>query len=475
MKKLLLSISLIGSLFSNAQSIVLDTNYGTNGYATFDSRTTDHNTYSKILNDGSTLVSSSRYNTSSGSQESLLIKYTPTGNIDSSFGTNGVYIIPHNDDNGVQFFLDNSENIYLFANIFESKMFKLLPTGSLDISFGNNGSITLFDNANYFTPDYATIVNDGIIIGASYTFNTTEKTVLKKIDFDGNFLSSFATNGSLELDFNLYEIASPEDNSFFIAGGYDDNSFTIIKFNSNGGKDLSFATNGELTDTRSTVEYFNIYKIENNYYTNIFYENTTSSEVSKYDLNGSLDTTFATNGILAFASTLITDVLVYQNNLHILGFNVPEFKGFIYSYNLNGAINPNFSNNGKYDISSNGYKNLPLNIYTRANSFIITGNQRHSDNDVKHYASKYDLSSATASVDVFSKNGLTITNPTQNNIEVKSLNHKVINLKLYSLNGRLIKTSKNEKMSVNELSNNVYLLNCQLDNGKIIHTKIIKE
>ena len=476
MKKILPLILFVVSYTTLSQSITLDTSYGVNGYTLFDSKTTDHLTYSKILNDGSILVSSSRYNTINAQQELLLIKYNSSGNIDTSFGTNGEYIISHSDDNGVEIILDTNENIYLFANVFEAKMFKLTPNGSLDINFGSNGVLTLFDNTTSFTPDYAAIVDGGIIIGASYVLNSTEKTTLKKIDFNGNFLTSFGTNGIVDFDFNLYEIKAPESNGFFVSGGYNDSSFTIIKFDSNGTKDITFATNGELTDNdRSTIEYFRMYKIDNNYYTNIFYETSTSSEVSKYDLNGNLDTSFGNNGRLSFVSSLITDIHLYNNNLYITGFNIPDFNGSVYSFDLNGSVNSVFSNNGVYNIPSNNYKDLPLNLHIENNNLVITGSQRYSNTDVKHYSSKYNISSATASNQEIENFNITFKNPIEDEVEVFSKNAQITKLTIFSLDGKHIKTSNSNKIKTENLSQNLYILNCHLENGNIVSKKIIKQ
>ncbi|WP_165872175.1 T9SS type A sorting domain-containing protein [Tenacibaculum sp. M341] len=463
----------------NAQDISLDTNYGTDGYTTFDSRSTDHATFSKLLNDGSLLVSSSRFNTTSNKQESVLIKYLLDGSIDASFADNGVYIIDHEDDNGVEVFTDASESIYLYANVINQKLFKLTSQGALDVSFGVNGELAVSNDSENFSPNDVTLVNDGIIVASSVNLNTDFISKIKKFDLDGNLDTSFGTNGEATSTIDIIRyVSSVSNNDFFISGRMADDTRKIIRYNSDGSITTSFANNGEILNSNTTIDNELIKQINNNIYVLLFFEDldgAPSSKLFKYDLDGNIDTTFGDNGSIVFVSDYISSIINYNNSLYLSSIKIPEFSTNIYSYDFDGAVNTAFATNGVYTEDSGTFRRLATNLIQKDDTFYLTGSHRYSDADVKHFSAKYNLTFATASIEDTKTQNIAFENPVKDIVEVKATLSKINRLDIFALNGKLIKSSESNTIRTDELPSNVYILNSYLDNGNVVSNKIIKK
>jgi uncharacterized delta-60 repeat protein len=157
----------------------IDTNFGINGFADPVSGFTSVSVR-KILvqNDGKFVIGGScRFDPGTGEVNQLfLMRCESTGNIDSTFGINGVATYPSAlNINDMAF--DANANIVAVGEIGTNPqgtsgnvvVLRFLPDGSEDNSFGTNGSTTV--NVDSYA-DYANAIvidpNGGILLGGSY-------------------------------------------------------------------------------------------------------------------------------------------------------------------------------------------------------------------------------------------------------------------------------------------------------------------
>lgn len=168
----------------------------------------------------------------------------------------------------------------------------------------------------------------------------------------------------------------------------------------NGSIDSSFATNGLYTDeTIGDNIYIDAFDMaidsNGNMYLSTYYYSTGVSDdsyVVKYDINGTPDSTFGSNGLLTFnditkstdAKDRITNIKVdNQNNIYITGYstnssNSGEDTIFIIKFDSNGTIDTNF-----------GIDGLVLRYLITGENSSDTANDIKIDNDGNIYVLGY--------------------------------------------------------------------------------------
>ncbi|SNR14225.1 NHL repeat-containing protein [Tenacibaculum jejuense] len=481
MKKILFSFLLLNfSLNVFSQSIDIDNNYGDNGVTVISSKTTNDPTRSILLADGSLLMSVLKYNETTSSHESVIIKYTSQGEIDTSFGNNGIYTSDIDDDNGLDTFIDSNGNIFLTGqdfNLDKNFIVKVTPNGVNDTSFGNNGKKEIdpkYINLRYFFRD------DYIYVGVNYSGATSsDQYGIKRLDLNGDFDTSFGSGGIISIDNFINEFYVTESNEFVIVGS--DSSFstlTISKHNTDGTLDTDFGTNGILfTGSGDTSgRYFTFNEAQNNLFMTIGNIGAnTYSEIYKYNSNGELDNNFGTSGIKTVDNYYLTNLKLLNQSLYVLGIKFDTLDTQILSFNsVDASTNTNFADNGIF-IEPTTFTQFAINLHLREDYLIVTGKNQYASDNVEHFSSKYTLVFSTASTKDIETQKIVFENPIKDIVEVKAALSKVNKLDIFALNGKLIKSSESNVIRTDELPNNVYILNSYLDNGNVVSHKIIKK
>ena len=275
MKKILVFLLLI-PFFLQGQNWNWDNNFGNNGVLKFTLQ--ERNTRlqnMELINDNSIILGINSYISSNGAsydRDFYVYKIDQNGNIDNSFGDNGFYHQPSGGSTSMTRVLDIKfhpieNSIYILSEIVGNKrMFKLNLSGEIDINFGINGYIDI--NA-----DKMEILNDGRILLLGYYSNwPLSHYKLNRIFSDGSIDSNFGNNGEVILNptsynqdlFGNFKILN--DNKIIIAGysfsGNDGTSKAVlIKLNENGTLDTTFANNGILIENigvEGTGKYYDL-------------------------------------------------------------------------------------------------------------------------------------------------------------------------------------------------------------------------
>lgn len=362
--------------------------------------------------------------------------------LDNSYATNGVnatglqsYNIYTGDGEGISnapFFLpDNSILVPYSINPYYSASFpnlaptigikKYLENGALDTNFGTNGTALFTANfhADRFNVYAVTMQSDGkiILVGRTHrlgVFSRDYQVFVCKLNANGTTDTAFGTNGLVKLNMYVENSADSNDEKFvdvtvddqnrIIAVGHTywylgsnlyDGSAIAYRFLPNGNIDNSFATNGKLELSLTAVERFtNIYKSGNDY---ILLGNTnpTGSQndffVTKINENGSLVTSFGTNGIsqIGFGGNVAAAKIFFEPNdkMMVTGLKVGTGLAFA-KLNSDGSLDTSFSTDGKnttnlpvpnhYPIGSETYPGITSNHISRLpdNKYILVSTVR---------------------------------------------------------------------------------------------------
>lgn len=210
-----------------------------------------------------------------------LVRYNKDGSLDTTFGSGGKVTTDFSDSRGV-----SSDAAYAVAIQADGKIVavgyadglrdfavaRYNADGSLDTTFATGGKFTSYSISSpsyYFSGGSATAVaiqSDGKIVVAGYIYNSPQHTSLNQYDFvvmrfnsNGALDASFASGGVKVVaigdgyDFDYaYAVAIQSDGKIVVAGsggpynGTTEN-FALIRLNANGSLDSSFGSSGKVT------------------------------------------------------------------------------------------------------------------------------------------------------------------------------------------------------------------------------------
>jgi len=301
----------------------LDSSFGVNGVFTYDSGNDDSANSLAFDSNGKIVVVGVTDN--GNNEDALVLRLNSNGTLDNSFFVSGVYKYDGvKDDEAFDVAIDSSDNIYIAAsfdvspngptgvkvfkisgNTFNDNFYgfgtsknsaaygivlhnsniyfagygdedylyayKIFSNGNADNNFGNSPSGGKFylNNAEGYS---ITIDNNGKILVAGYDTNSND-IVIVRLNSDGNLDSSFANNGKYVYDFNgnddfaSYIKCDSSGKIYFLALSVDSNGNStarVVRLNSNGKLDTSFANNGYYVFNKNKINKANGLAIDNN-------------------------------------------------------------------------------------------------------------------------------------------------------------------------------------------------------------------
>jgi uncharacterized delta-60 repeat protein len=244
---------------------LLDTTFGTNGVVVYGTPAGDESATGVLIDSqGRILVTGGAFNGSDN--DVLVLRYGPDGQLDTTFGTNGVFIYnsPANDDDfgRMAALQPESEKIIMVGGTFNGAntdvlIFTLNPDGSPDSLFGTNGAVIFNGPGNGDDVGEAVAIQpDGRIILTGGTFNGPNSEILLiRLNSDGAFDPNFAggdgiaTYGAAGTNVAAKTLALQDDGRIVVAGGIVIGAsldLLVMRFNANGTIDQTFGPVGVL-------------------------------------------------------------------------------------------------------------------------------------------------------------------------------------------------------------------------------------
>lgn len=253
----------------------LDKNFGNNGLVITDFLSGFSSaSYSLSIQPDGKVVATGFVDQSGGKSVFALSRYDLNGSLDKSFGDNGLVITPFllNNDYNISFASAIQANGKIIAAGFISDsstyshndfgLIRYNIDGSIDKSFGNNGVVTTdFFNDDDKIFDIA-IQADGKILAAGFVRKLHTDLInnigITRYNVNGSLDNSFGMSGKVVADFSSGEdnelsyvgLGIQSDGKILVTGVVNDtitgnnNNFGIARYNINGSKDLTFGTNG---------------------------------------------------------------------------------------------------------------------------------------------------------------------------------------------------------------------------------------
>lgn len=345
-----------------------------------------------------------------------LLRYNPNGSLDTSFDGDGKVITIFADgyDNissitkqadGKFLIVIRSDNYALTASDLVVRRFN--ATGVLDTTFGNNGQISTTFNTGTNEAQAAGISPDGkiVLVGKSIPLgNATTDFAIARYNADGAIDVSLDNDGKVTTSFEkgndqvTHLLVQPDDKLITIgtsahrqSNGDTFKNIILSKYNSDGSLDTSFGNSGKMVSVfGQNKNYTSAAVLQNdgkivvgNMYYNTTIDNFYHHEIIRYNANGSVDSSFGTNG-KAVVNFEISSLKIQSDGKIIVGgtgtANTPNAGVNITRFNADGTIDNSFDNDGTTIIALGNVYYGKLSVLLQSDGkIVVTGSASHPD------------------------------------------------------------------------------------------------
>ncbi|MEK8180463.1 T9SS type A sorting domain-containing protein [Flavobacterium buctense] len=359
-----------------AQAGTLDTTFDSDGkkYFGFSSQN-DYGEFVLIQPDNK-IIAGGNSSLTGGNLSFSLARMHPDGSFDDTFGTSGKVTTTYGTEGfeAVSGALQSDGKIIVIGTSFinsslgtaQVAVVRYNTDGTLDTSFDADGIVlTQISTSNEDFGKTVKIQPDGkILLAVQSRIDFNRDFVLVRYNSDGSLDTTFDSDGiartNLPTQEAIYDIALQNDGKI-IATGYIANTnddLRVARYNGNGSLDTTFGTNGFFTyDFASNHNYGASVAVtsDNKIIIGGRYQNTSffSPFVAKLNSNGTFDASFDSDGILILTTDeSISDVAI-QSDDKIITFGTSNSKFGVWKLNSNGTFDTTFGNNGKAEILVN--------------------------------------------------------------------------------------------------------------------------
>lgn len=327
--------------------------------------------------------------------------YLPSGDLDSTFGVDGIV----NDNSFSQAFplsvLVQTDGKLLV--LYGKFIIRYHPNGAYDTTFGSGGAFEI-KNEGALPSSLASflLLDNGKIVAAG---QDNGKFLILRLNSDGSLDDSFGKNGEVltafEEDASIASMSLKDDGEIVAVGTTGQHprfSFALAKYSSNGELDNEFGTDGKVVTKFSATSpgsYFASHVAIQNDKILVAGVSNSSLGMARYNNNGSLDSTFAQNGLFSNGTySSPTGMVILPNNKIIISGN-REVSPDNFAYRLlrfqeNGRIDSSFGNAGQLllDITNDNDYTQCLTLVSN-NELIVAGGSSTAQNDSSSLASAH--------------------------------------------------------------------------------------
>jgi uncharacterized delta-60 repeat protein len=415
----------------------LDDGFGTHGIVTTPIGTGHDAAYPAVLQSDGKIIAAC-YSRNDNGEDFALARYNPNGTLDNTFGENGKVItqVGTSQDRIYSLAIQNDGKIvaagHSYSTTHDFAVARYNMDGSLDESFGSNG-ISITPVGTLADIAFSVLIqSDGKIVAAGYSVqNGKNNFAVVRYDEDGINDNSFGEYGIVITPVGIeaskaYSVKIQNDGKI-IAAGYtliDSNyNFAVVRFNSNGSRDNSFGINGVVSTQigpSSSIAYSAAIQNDGKIIIGGKSSNGSNNDfcLARYNINGTLDNSFGTDGIVTTeigTSTDVIETIAIQTNesgvekIIAAGqtYNGSNSDFALTRYNINGALDMSFGNNGI----------VTTDIETRIDvikSVVLQGDGKILALGYSYYEGNSDFALARYNTDgtldnSFSGNGIVIT------------------------------------------------------------------
>jgi len=376
--KLLFALNLLFSIGVQAQSGSLDITFNNDGIFTYDFGNSDNMNDVKIQPDQKIVCTGIAFDANYNSTLTVM-RLNQNGTLDNNFGVNGVFsFINGYDSYGYDSQILDGGKILVAGiaavnfNPYKILLVRINSNGTLDTSFGNSGfTLTDFSPADNFAYGLAVQADGKIVIAGEMTdtVNYQSNPTMVRFDSNGFVDSTFGVNGQLLIpaisgDNAFRCITIQPDGKILAAGHYSlintglvEFDFCVARADVNGVLDPTFGTNGlVVTPVGNGLD--QAFGMDLDTALNIVVAGIASGSnlnmaLLKYDPTGTLDPNFGNNGVVIFDNASFegaNDVIVQPDNRIVVVGSSGSFPSptaaTVWKYLADGTLDSTFAGVG---------------------------------------------------------------------------------------------------------------------------------
>lgn len=415
------------------------------------------------LSTGKTIALTLSKNSNTLNTSPSLVRFNSDGSIDTTYGSNGLIPLSIKFEE-----IKKCSNDKVILNAFSS-LHKLNEDGTYDTSFGTNGIVDFSSSNGSIGRSFRAIEvtdNDQIyalLMNVDYSIGEGLFSMeLLRLNANGSIDTTFGTNGYALYRFNSNGIDNSEspyclsilsNGQIIVAGtvfsspvyvNYLDFGIGFLKYNTNGTLDTTFGTNGKVLSNF------------NNVYTPKQIVCTSNNEIIinvlgeinatiKYNNNGSLDSSYGINGVVE--DLFQNNDMIIQPDNKILKTGQLNNDITTVRYNTNGTLDTTFGNQG-YLTSVINQNSSPNDFLLLSNgSLLIAGNS--SNTAIYASQARYTDLNFVTNNNTQSNKTVFYPNPIRNIANFDFLLEKdgIISIEIVDLQGRVVQNIVKEKFT----------------------------
>lgn len=418
-----------------------------------------------------------------------LMRYNTNGTLDTTFGVNGVV------DLGVSIFnkivQQPDGRILLLGG---TDLFCVDQNGNMDVTFGNNGTLDLWAASNGLVSFIDAVkigINNEIYVAFDYDSSVaTDGSLfdfgLLRLNVDGTLDTNFGTsgNGLVNTRFDFYSPAEmnfptdlhiQSDGKIILTGPLyiplngsyaATTTFTggVVRYNTDGTLDTSFGTNGKVTTQIGTYNHPMgiVGTPDNKFIINSRKSTSGLYNLTSYNGDGTVDTSFGISGFAADQTGQVYNKMVLLDDGKIIKGGVSNGHFSMNRYNTNGTLDTSFGTGGV--LTTPIYYNssiTDLNVL-RDGKLLAVGSSFNGSGDVLAQARYTNVTLGTLD---FTSNDTTMMvypNPIKVDatFEYTLNNNENISIDIVDLQGKVVKSIvKNASQTAGTYKQNINLSN----------------
>jgi uncharacterized delta-60 repeat protein len=499
MKIIIRAVLMLGLIihhhYTYAQAGSLDLSFGNNGKVATSLSVTGHSYASAtaIQPDGKIVVAGYTY--LGNNIDFGLSRYNTDGSLDLTFDTDGKVTTDIGDSLDFCYAIAIQADGKLVAvgstaNYSKVAVVRYNTNGSLDNTFDIDGMLTVGMLGSAIQGYAAAIQADGKIVIAAQRFaGANMDFCIIRLNTNGSYDVSFDTDGMVTTNINgddyAYAIGLQTDGKIVVAGS-SNTDFSVVRYTTNGSLDSTFDADGKVitsvsigTDMATSMTIQSDGRI-------ILAGNTNVAgnvhALVRYTTNGSLDTSFDTDGIVLTSNVCSIYGVKIQNDGKIIAvgsYAVGSSMDFVVvRYNTNGMLDSSFDTDGVVTTDFGfGKDDFAYATAIQNDGKIVVVGHGYNVSYNNFMVMRYNPGVAT-NLHTTSVQSYTIyPNPTKGllTIQLPVNEYKII---LFNAFGQAVYTGNSHThqslVDLQQLSNGVYMVQLQWDSNSCT-VKLIKE
>ncbi len=268
-----------------------------------------------------------------------------------------------------------------FTDGFDFSLARLSAAGAVDTDYGHAGREVIHKQIPYDKAYSLQVQDDGAVVAAHAGHDDTP--IIQRWGVDGKADTAFNSNAQASLPSGLGAapiVSARADGSVLVGAAVDDH-LNVSRLNPDGTLDTSFGSNGLLTlQASGTWEFVeNITVLDDG---GVLVQGAPGfqSSVSKYTASGELDTQFGENGVASLAGfASYRGDLAVQADGKILIASTSTFNDFaVLRLNADGSRDTSFGNNGLVSIDLPGDSAQADGISVLSDGKIVLGGNTYA-------------------------------------------------------------------------------------------------